>query len=182
MEMLWEGNQPPAAQLNHPATGISWYEAIAYCAWLSEQSGRAYQLPSEAQWEKAARGVDGRFYPWGNTWNPTRCHTDLATFAAVDAYPAQSPYNCFDMIGNAREWTTTLWGTSAREPEQRYHYPWAVDGRDDLAAPPTTRRIYRGGRGRTPADYHCTTRGSQLPDRPGPRRNRHGLRVLLLKT
>ncbi len=54
--LLWHGNEPPDDHLQHPVTGVTWYEAMAYCEWLSKLSGRQYTLPSEAQWEKAARG------------------------------------------------------------------------------------------------------------------------------
>jgi formylglycine-generating enzyme required for sulfatase activity len=181
-ELLWDGNEPPEEARDHPVTGITWYEAMDYCAWLSETTGRAYTLPSEAQWEKAARGTDGRAYPWGETWDPARCHTDPEGFAAVDAYPAQSPYGGYDMVGNAREWTTTLWGTSSGAPDDRYAYPWADDGRDDVEAPRTTRRVVRGGRGSDPAAYKCAARRSYFPDRPGPRRNRHGFRVVVYES
>jgi formylglycine-generating enzyme required for sulfatase activity len=58
----------------YPVVGITWYEAMAYAAWLSAQTGEDYRLPNEADWEKAARGTDGRIYPWGNTWEAGRCN------------------------------------------------------------------------------------------------------------
>ncbi len=61
----WLFTTPPAERLDHPVTGITWHDAAAYCAWLAAQTGRAYRLPSEAEWEKAARGEDARTYPWG---------------------------------------------------------------------------------------------------------------------
>ena len=177
-ELLWEGNRPPNDQLRYPVMGVTWYEALLYCDWLSKETGRFYSLPSEAQWEKAARRTDGRLYPWGNDWAAMRCNADADSIAAVDAFPAQSPFGCYDMVGNVREWTTTLWGDSSRQPDGRYRNPWADDGRDMVEAPATTRRIFRGGRGSVSLDYRCSRRGSYLPDRPGPRRNRHGFRVL----
>lgn len=176
-ELLWDGNRPPAGQETHPVAGVTWYEALAYCRWLAEQTGRPYTLPNEAQWEKAARGPDGARFPWGDAWDSERCNADPDAIVAVDAYPAQSPFGCYDMVGNAREWTAALWGSSPRAPDDVYRYPWAGDGRDDLTAPPTTRRVYRSGRGDPPGAYRCSARGSYLPERPGPRRNRHGFRV-----
>ena len=179
-ELLWDGNQPPPDQLLHPVLGVTWFEALAYCQWLSQATGRDYSLPSEAQWEKAARGTDGRFYPWGNDWQEDRCNHDPDLVTAVNAFPPQSAYGCYDMVGNAREWTTTLWGTTSREPDTRYRYPWQADIHDSLQAPATTRRIFRGGRSSDLTDYRCSKRGSYLPERSGPRRNRHGLRVMQL--
>jgi formylglycine-generating enzyme required for sulfatase activity len=181
-ELLWEGNRPPPDRLRYPVTGVTWQEALAFCQWLAELTERPYTLPNEAQWEKAARGVDGRLYPWGNEWDPARCNSDLDEVTAVDAFPPQSPYDCYDMVGNAREWTTTLWGDNPRQPADRYRYPWAEDGRDDLNAPLTTRRIYRGGRGDGPTAYRCSRRNAYLPTRAGPRQQRHGFRVVLLRT
>lgn len=179
-EMLWAGNRPPEERLRHPVTGVTWYAALDYCRWLGEETGRRYTLPSEAQWEKAARGTDGRRYPWGDVWDANRCHSEPGDFAPVDAYPVQSPYGLYDLAGNAREWTTSLWGNAPASPEPRFATAWAPDGRDDLTAPPTTRRVHRGGRGDDPAAYRCAARGSTLPDRPGPRRHRLGFRVVRL--
>ncbi|MEI2610482.1 MAG: SUMF1/EgtB/PvdO family nonheme iron enzyme [Candidatus Promineifilaceae bacterium] len=178
-ELLWNGNQPPLDQLRPPVIGVTWQEALAYCQWLSNQTGKQYELPGEAHWEKAARGEDGRLYPWGNSWDTDLCNNNLDVITAVDVFPAQSPYGCYDMVGNAREWTTTLWGDSPSKPNERYGYPWANDGRDNLSAPLTIRRIYRGGRGDSPTVYRCSTRGAYLPQRVGPRQQRHGFRVIL---
>ena len=78
-EAGWLGRTPPPDQLDYPVAGVTWYQAMQYCAWLSEKTGRNYTLPNEAQWEKAARGQQGPIYPWGNEWqegcaipNPTR--------------------------------------------------------------------------------------------------------------
>jgi formylglycine-generating enzyme required for sulfatase activity len=179
-DWLWDGNQPARGELKHPVMGVTWQEALAYCGWLSEVTERPYALPSEAQWEKGARGTDGRLYPWGNVWEPARCNDQLGMVTAVDAFPPQSPYGCGDMVGNAREWTTTLWGTAPREPAELYRYPWREDGRDDVTAPPTTRRVFRGGQGDAPTAYQCHMRGAFLPTKGGPRPQRHGFRVVLL--
>jgi formylglycine-generating enzyme required for sulfatase activity len=75
---------------DHPAVYASWSDAIAYCGWLSEVTGKTYGLPSEAEWERGARGTDGRLYPWGNQWDPTRCNSresGLDDTTAVHAYP-----------------------------------------------------------------------------------------------
>ena len=176
--MLWDGNSPPLEKRDHPVTGVTWYEALAYCQWLSELSGRRYRLPSEAEWEKAARGVNGSLYPWGNDWDPERCNFADDT-TAVKAFPAQNDSGIYDLVGNAREWTTTVWGKLPNTPDPRFPGIWQDDGRDDTSAPSTMRRIYRGGKGRDVEDFHCSARGSYLPEKSGPKRNRHGFRMVL---
>ncbi|MBV7330362.1 formylglycine-generating enzyme family protein [Chloroflexi bacterium TSY] len=154
--LLWDGNSPPRAKLDHPVTGVTWYEALAYCGWLSEETGRSYTLPTEAQWERAARGTDGRLYPWGNEWIPERCNDKVLELTSVDTFSSQNEYGCCDMVGNAPEWTSTLWGNSRQEPDPEYAYPWCNDGRDNLEMPETVRRVYRGGRSTNIADSHET--------------------------
>lgn len=89
----------------HPAVHLSWRGALAYCAWAG------LRLPTEIEWEKAARGADGRLYPWGDTWDESRLRWyggdrgEGETTAPVDAYPeGRSPYGCLQMAGNVEEW------------------------------------------------------------------------------
>jgi formylglycine-generating enzyme required for sulfatase activity len=141
----WLGKSPPKNRLDHPVVGVSWYDALAYCAWLSEKSGRAYRLPSEAEWEKAARGTTGQIYPWGDTWDATLCHSSGEQTAAVTTYfKNKSPFGCYDTIGNVWEWTSTLWGANWQESDFAYPYQ-PDDGREDLAAAESVYRIFRGG-------------------------------------
>lgn len=177
-EQLWQGNRPSDEQLDHPVSGVSWYDAMAYCEWLHEETKRPYTLPSEAQWERAARGIDGRFYPWGNDWQESHCTvTDERT--AVDAHPPQTETGLYDMVGNVREWTMTLWGSQAAKPYPSYAYPWQADGRNDPHARGMVRRVVRGGRGTEPAAFGCCARGSYLPDKVGRRRDRLGFRIVI---
>jgi formylglycine-generating enzyme required for sulfatase activity len=122
-----------------PVVGVSWYEACAYCQWLSAETGRSYRLPSEAEWEKAARGTDGRLYPWGDVFDASRCNTrasELHRTTPVGQYsPAgDSPYGCADMVGNVSEWTMS----------QYKPYPYRIeDGHEDPTG--ESERAIRGG-------------------------------------
>lgn len=97
-----------SARPDHPVTHISWKAALAYVAWLAEVTGEPWRLPTEEEWEKAARGTDGRIYPWGNTWDPARANTEEGgpgDTTPVGAYPAgASPFGVLDMAGNVNEW------------------------------------------------------------------------------
>jgi formylglycine-generating enzyme required for sulfatase activity len=126
-------------QPEHPVVGVSWYEATAYCRWLAETAGQPYRLPSEAEWEKAARGEDGRLWPWGNQFDPKKCNSAegrLGHTTPVGQFsPAgDSPYGCADMAGNVWEWCRSLY-----KP-----YPYrADDGREVPQA--AGARVLRGG-------------------------------------
>ena len=124
-----------------PVVGISWFEAVAYCRWLSAQTGQAFRLPSEAEWEKAARGPGGFIWPWGNDWQADRCNSKEAGKQAttpVDAYPqGASPYGVLDMSGNVREWCATVW-------RQKYPYTLANEWQNAYLEPDKSRML-RGG-------------------------------------
>jgi formylglycine-generating enzyme required for sulfatase activity len=100
---------------NQPAIGLSWYECVAYCRWLSAETGQLYRLPTEAEWEKGARGVDGRLYPWGNEFEASRLNIrvgeqQVRTSTSVGIYPTGvSPFGLFDCAGNVWEWCATRW-------------------------------------------------------------------------
>ncbi len=137
-----------AQKAGHPVTLVSWYDAIAFCAWASRVTGRQVWLPSEAKWEKAARGAGGRLYPWGNA-APTEelCNlNNVQDTTLVGRYSPQgdSPYGCADMAGNVWEWTLSLWGREGEKPTFGYPYV-ASDGREDQTAGNDMRRVVRGG-------------------------------------
>jgi len=148
LPMNWKRRRPPSGKEDHPVVYVSWYDAVVYCNWLAELTSKPYRLPSEAEWEKAARGTDGRIYPWGDEWHSERCNSAEAgpgDTTSVRAYPAgASPYGVLDMAGNVWEWTRSLWGQSQEKPDFGYPYH-PGDGREDLEAGGDVRRVLRGG-------------------------------------
>lgn len=126
---FWSKGQFPADQADHPVTGVSFHDAVAFCRWASEVTGLPLRLPTEPEWEKAARGTDGRLYPWGNEWDGSLCnHGDSgwpSDSTPVGRFSPQgdSPYGVADMGGNAQEWCCSLFGTYPYNP---------ADGREVL--------------------------------------------------
>jgi formylglycine-generating enzyme required for sulfatase activity len=98
---------PPGKEL-HPVVNISWDEATAFCMWLTQETGVIFRLPTEAEWEKAARNSDGRIYPWGNEWDESKANTEekyQGTTAVGQFSPlGDSPYGVSDLAGNVWEW------------------------------------------------------------------------------
>jgi formylglycine-generating enzyme required for sulfatase activity len=101
---------------NVPANTIDWFDAVAYCAWRSEVDGATVRLATEVEWEKAARGVDGRLYPWGDRFDPVFCLTRESRSFVVQPEPVgtfatdESPYGARDMAGGMREWVADIYG------------------------------------------------------------------------
>jgi formylglycine-generating enzyme required for sulfatase activity len=143
----------------HPVVRISWRDAQAFCAWLSQATGRSFRLPTEAEWEKAARGTNGRVYPWGDRLPETDlCNYEMLVghTTPVGAYPGNvSPYGALDLAGNVGEWTSSLYRP----------YPYrADDGREDPAAEGV--RVVRGGAfSLTRWNARCACRLRYAPDR-----------------
>jgi formylglycine-generating enzyme required for sulfatase activity len=97
-----------AQRPHHPVVQTSWKNAIAYAAWLADVTGEPWRVPTEPEWEKAARGDDGRVYPWGDAWDRTRANTQdggPGDTTPVGIYPGGvSPFGALDMAGNTQEW------------------------------------------------------------------------------
>lgn len=151
----------PANRADHPVVLVSWYDAAAFCGWAD------LQLPTEEQWEKAARGTDGRTYPWGNnepTYKLCNFNKNVGGTTIVGQYSPQgdSPYGCVDMSGNVWEWCLN-----------KYDKPdiTTFDKSSDL-------RVLRGGSSYFVAGIARTTsRGYELPDYRGG----FGFRVVLVR-
>lgn len=130
---------------DHPVVDVSWKDAMAYCQWLNDlrkgelPSGLILRLPTEAEWEKAARGVQGNMWPWGNIFDKSKCntleHSEIYTTPVGTYSPhGDAPYGCADMSGNVWEWTHSL----SRD------YPYdAQDGRESESVEDS--RVLRGG-------------------------------------
>jgi formylglycine-generating enzyme required for sulfatase activity len=103
----WKDGEFPLGLGSQPVTALSWQDAVDYCQWLSTKTGTTVRLPSEAEWELAARGPEGLKYPWGNEWNDraTASENKNGFVHAVKSYPAgRSPSGAYDMAGNVWEW------------------------------------------------------------------------------
>jgi formylglycine-generating enzyme required for sulfatase activity len=97
-----------------PVVGVSWYEAVAFCLWLSDVTGEKIMLPTEDEWQYAAQGDDGRDYPWGKNWDGSRCNNNvdgkgIGKTTPVRQYEGKgsSPFGVVDMAGNVWEWCLT---------------------------------------------------------------------------
>lgn len=107
----WREGRPPPGRADHPVVLVSHRDAEAFAAWLSAETGRSWRLPSALEWEKAARGTDGRRFPWGGAWDPARLNSHDA--GPFDTLPVgrlaagASPYGLLDAAGQVFEWTAT---------------------------------------------------------------------------
>lgn len=145
---------------SQPVVGITWFEAHAYCAWLMAITGRAYRLPSEAEWEAAVRGPEARPYPWEGAWDANRANTvegRVQRPTPVGAYVAAGgggPFAAEDQTGNVWEWTSSLYG---------FAYPYRPDEREDPEA--AGERSVRGGSWEFYRLFaRCAYRNRNVPD------------------
>lgn len=159
-------------KIDCPVTNVSWYDALDYCQWMNKTFrvefpfGYSCRLPTEAEWELAARGFDGREWPWGNEFSITCCSTreggeDSPLQPGKFSPSGDSIFGAADMAGNTWEWTSTLWGSST----QLYRYPYNPrDGRENINASKDIYRVVRGGSFYENKDAaRCAFRNPYLP-------------------
>jgi len=139
-----------------PVVSLKWEDAAAYAEFMGKR------LPSEEEWEKAARGVDGRKYPWGNEFDPTRANNGDRLMPVMSFPEGISPFGCYDMAGNAAEWVSGWY-----EPYPRTEYDVLPDDiRDRGGEFDKRKRIYRGGSWNSFGKFlRCANRESTGEDR-----------------
>jgi formylglycine-generating enzyme required for sulfatase activity len=171
---LWQDdrfNKP-----NQPVIGLSWYACVAYCRWLSQETGRLIRLPTEAEWEKAARGIDGQTYPWGDKFEAVRLNAregdqKVCTTTPIGIYQSgKSPFGLFDCSGNVWEWCATRW----KKP-----YPYIADKKewDSEYLEGQNLRVLRGGSWNYKAE--ATRCANRLKFQPYGWTERGGFRIVV---
>ncbi|MGZ8219686.1 formylglycine-generating enzyme family protein [Methylomagnum sp.] len=197
------GRQPGDADAlrdpdSRPVRWVDWHEALAYADWLNDtlanspvladtpaahlvRAGGRVALPSELEWEKAARGgLVGAVYPWGDDPDPERANTDetgLGDTSPVGGFPANG-YGLSDMVGNVWEWTRSLWGKDGGTPEFGYPYDFQDARRENPDAGDDVYRVVRGGAwSNHRVSTRCACRDGYRPD---TRDNNLGFRVVLI--
>jgi formylglycine-generating enzyme required for sulfatase activity len=158
--------------MDYPANAVTWYGANAYCEWLSEKTGKQYHLPTEAQWEKAARaGLKSKYYPWGNEDADGKAQFQQVwtaphlTLSAVGSYPPNG-YGLYDMAGNVWEWCAD-WYDRSYYHDSPYENPTGPETGD--------LKVLRGGSwGGLDLQIRC---GIRVGERPDVAESRVGFRV-----
>jgi len=119
--LFWPNGIYPADKADHPVVGVSYYDVLAFCAWAGKVTSLPIRLPTEPEWEKAARGPEIRLYAWGDKWETGLCNTSeekLNGTSPVGQFSPQgdSPYGIADMGGNVQEWCSSLFGPYPYDP------------------------------------------------------------------
>lgn len=172
-------------KINHPVINVSWYDAQKYIEVLNKKykgelpKDFRFSLPSEAEWEKAARGPKGHKYPWGNTFDEKKCNSKERGLGGTSLVGEFSPqgdsfYRVADMVGNIWEWTRSLLGSNCEKPDFMYPYRFD-DEREDESAKKNISRVVRGGSYNSAQDVaRCACRHGGYP---GDDANRLGFRL-----
>lgn len=191
----WINGRPLPQRLNCPVVYVNWYDALAYCRWLSRRIGnlelpddqrewwestdKLILLPTEAEWECTCRGNTGSTYAWGNDYEPGKANTNeenLGESVAVGLYPnGASCYTVMDLGGNIREWTTTRYWD---ENKNKYSLPYMVaDGREDLSRDDNVTRVLKGGAFNL--DHFCSMCNYRTKNFPVDRHPYIGFRIVI---
>lgn len=156
-----------------PVVSVNWYDANAYCKWFSEKNNVSASLPTEAQWEKAARGIGGKTYPWGDS-APTSRRINVNSYIGrttdVGSYDNASEYGCYDMLGNVWEWCDDFYDETFYKscPDRNPH-----NTKDNRY------KSIRGGSWRS--DLFRATCAHRCFYNPNVRSDRHGFRIVINK-
>ena len=132
----WQNGQ--YGEPNAPVVGVTWIESVEYCRWLRERTKMPYRLPTEAEWEKAARGPESYIYPWGDFWDPNRCNSSQfcaqRSIRQVGLFETgKSHYGAYDMAGNIWEWCSDWYAPDYYQYSPHNNPAGATNGKQKVA-------------------------------------------------